>query len=130
MKKKTVKNMVIFMSMILIGGIIFVITLCNDSKVDAFDLSDFQYEIQEYKSDKILGTTENRSEAKKKAVQIWCEIYGNDIKKKKTYKVFFDEAEDVWLIKGSMLSKNMVGGVPYILIQKSDGKVLAIWHDK
>jgi len=43
--------------------------------------------------------------------------------------VLFDEESETWLVHGT-LPKNTIGGVPYILIQKSDGKVLAVWHTK
>ena len=57
------------------------------------------------------------------------EIYGESVKNKKPYNVSFDEQNQVWMIQGT-LPKNWDGGVPHILIQKSDGRILAIWHDK
>lgn len=102
-------------------------------KVGTFKLTDYNCFIEEFPSEKVLGSVDSAQLAKEKAEVIWIETYGESIKEKKPYEVSFDEENDVWLITGSMpknLFGNIKGGVPYILIQKADGKVLAVWHDK
>lgn len=65
----------------------------------------------------------------KKYDTIWLNLFGEKIKDEKPYKVFYDEQNDIWLVKSS-LPRGWIGGVVYILMQKSDGKILAIWHDQ
>ena len=36
---------------------------------------------------------------------------------------------DVWVVEGT-LAKSLMGGVPYIEIQKSDCKILVVTHGK
>lgn len=101
-----------------------------EDKVNEFSLSEYSNYIENFSSDKILGEIDNEKIAKEKAESVWIELYGDQIKReKKPYIVSFDPNNQVWLVTGS-LPKNMLGGVPYILIQKPDGKVLAVWHDK
>ena len=63
------------------------------------------------------------------AEEQWLKIYGEHVLDLKPYQVLYDAENEVWLVKG-VLPKSQIGGVPYLLIQKEDGKVLAIWHDK
>lgn len=125
----------IFVLVISIIGLIGVITAmllfnANGPKVGNFLLDEYQQYMIEFSSDKILGKVPTAKEAQKEAEQIWIEKYGKNIPNaKKPYKVFFDQSNNVWLVTGS-LHKNTVGGIPYVLIQKEDGKVLAIWHSK
>jgi len=46
----------------------------------------------------------------------------------KPFTVEFDEKNDVWIVSGNM-RKQQAGGVPFVILRKSDGKVIAIWHD-
>ena len=81
----------------------------------------------------ILGSVETASEAVEKARELWIDVYGNHVKKIKTFGVFIDTQNDVWLVCGTlkMSEKRPVsGGVPYVIIEKSTGKVIAIWHDE
>ncbi len=101
----------------------------KEETIGIFRLSDYSDPIERFPSEKILGPINSSQVAKKEAEVVWMEIYGESIKTKKPYEVLFDEANQVWLVQGT-LPKNIDGGVPYMLIQKLDGKVLAIWHDK
>lgn len=115
----------------IVGGIY--ISFFNKFKTDEtlgnFKLTDYSYAIADFPSDKVLGSVDNAQLAKENAEVIWKEIYGESIKDMRPYIVSFDNENQVWLVKGT-LQKNWKGGVPYILIQKKDGKVLAIWHTK
>lgn len=97
--------------------------------VNRFELSDYQYYIDNFPSERILGKINNSKDAAKKAENVWIELYGEDIKNEKPYQIFYNSQNDVWLIQGS-LPPNTLGGVANILIEGSTGKTLAVWHDK
>lgn len=67
--------------------------------------------------------------AKKLAEAVLYPIYGDNIKNKKPFLVTFDEENQVWIVEGQ-LPENRDGGVPYVIIQKNDGKILSVWHTK
>lgn len=66
--------------------------------------------------------------AKKEAERVWIDLYGDEVKENKPYKVFYDKQEDTWLITGS-LPPGWIGGVPYALI-RTNGEIIAVWHDE
>ncbi len=90
----------------------------------------------------LLGRTETPKDVKRKAEAIWVAIYGKGIKKtNRPYVVSYDSEREVWLVEGSVNGQwylriiefffgTTEGGAPSILIQKNDGKILAVWHDK
>lgn len=133
MNKKLILYGILFVLIVaLIGGGIYISFFKKaktDETIGAFKLMDYSYFIENFPSNKVLGSVDSAQLAKENAEVIWIETYGESIKKIKSYKVFFDEENQVWLVQGS-LQKNWKGGVPYILIQKYDGKVLAVWHGK
>lgn len=114
--------------MLFVGGAAMSI-LSQSRKVGAFDIANYSKYINEFPSERILGPTSDRKAAKQKAESLFRELYGDSVKSKKPYTVSFDEKSQVWLVEGS-LPENYDGGVPHVLIRKSDGKVLAVWHDK
>jgi len=65
--------------------------------------------------------------AVKIAIAVWLPIYGNGIYQKKPYKVKLQN--DVWIVEGT-LPADTQGGVPYIEIQRKDGKILRVMHGK
>lgn len=69
----------------------------------------------------------NEETAIKIAEAIWLPIYGENIYNKKPFKA--ELKDNIWIVKGSLPEK-MVGGVPYIEIQKSDCKILGVAHGK
>lgn len=75
------------------------------------------------------GVVSNRNAANAIAETILLSIYGETIKDNEPFDVKYDDKYQVWIIKG-VLKGNKIGGVPNIIIQKIDGKVLAIWHTK
>ena len=131
MKKRIMIICGILLIVVLTGGFI-IYNYFEKSKVKSFSLNDQTYylqAIQDFPSDKYLGEILNAEQAKEKAIKEWLDLFGNKINNEKPYQVFFDEENDVWLVKGT-LPKGRKGGVAYILIKKSDGKILAIWHDQ
>ncbi len=73
------------------------------------------------------GFVPNDTTAIKIAEAVWVAIYGEDVYKKKPYKVKLKNG--IWIVEGT-LPRNYQGGVPYILIQKKDGKILKVMHGK
>ena len=132
MKKKLLFGMVIALIISLIGGGSYMAFFKKEKPVETigtFKLADYGYFIGNFSSEKVLGPVDSAQIAKENAEIIWTEIYGESIKGKKPYEVSFDDENQVWLVYGT-LPKNWDGGIPQILIQKADGKVLAVWHDK
>ena len=76
-----------------------------------------------------MGFISDSKDLLKKVEVIWIEQYGECIKNQKPYQVFYDEANGIWLVHGTLRS-NMMGGVANILVDNDTGKVLAVWHDK
>ncbi len=119
--------------------LIFILVGCGFRETEttgAFHLEYYNNEIDYYTNNfpkegvpETLGFIDSPETAKEKAEAVWIGIYGEDIKSKKPYKVSFDGKNQVWLVQGS-LPTYMLGGVPNILIQKADGRILAIWHGK
>lgn len=61
------------------------------------------------------------------AEAIWEPIYGKSIYRKRPYVVKLKA--NTWIVEGN-LPLNSEGGVPYIEIQKEDGKILKVMHEK
>jgi hypothetical protein len=57
----------------------------------------------------------------------WLQLYGKEVLKEKPYSIIFRDS--VWIVEGT-LPKNMLGGVAYIEIRQSDGKILKVMHAK
>ena len=101
----------------------------SQSSVGSFSVDDYQYYIDKFPSSEVVGSITSAKDATKKAETIWLRVYGKDVLSKKPYQVFFDSANEVWMVQGR-LPPFMDGGVPYILIDGASGNVLAVWHDK
>jgi len=74
------------------------------------------------------GFVPNEATAIKIAIAVWTPIYGVEISKNKPYKAKLKNG--VWLVEGSLPANFTLGGVPYIEIQKTDGKILKVIHGK
>ena len=144
MKKKFLLFSIIAVLIITLVGcgvnMIFKIgTSKNEDRVGTFNLDDYSNMIDWYVENKYfpkenvpesLGFIDSPQVAKEKGVAVLKEIYGEEsLKDEEPFTVAFDEKNQAWLIQGT-LPDNMEGGVAHIIIQKSDGKVVAIWHDK
>ena len=75
------------------------------------------------------GFIPDEKTAIKIAEAVWLPIYGDSINEKKPFIATYDEEEDCWEVYGT-LPENMRGGVPEIKINKSDGKIFYVNHDK
>ncbi len=138
MNKKLLFCIIVVLICAFVGGATYMIFF-RKSEVDisnnisTFKISDYSYYIENYPSEKYLGLTNSEQIAKEKAESVWMEMYGESVKKEKPYKAFFDKSSNTWLVTGSKsrsFFNNTKGGVANIIIQMSDGKVLAVWHEK
>ena len=131
MKKKTI--VIICAIILFIGGVVAILLFNQKPKVGQFNFDEYSNYIIDFPSNIVLGPVNNAESAKDKAQSVWLQLYGESIKDEKPYQVFFDESNEMWLVTGSMpkcLFDTTKGGVANIIIRKSDGKVLAVWHDK
>ena len=101
--------------------------------VEEFSLSSYQWEIENFPSDKNVGQVDDANTAIEKAQELWLEKYSivngqtyNPINGRKI-EVSYDSENDCWHINGTLPPKSG-GGVPHAIIQR-DGKVTAVWHD-
>ncbi|RXR21462.1 YbbC/YhhH family protein [Flavobacterium stagni] len=60
------------------------------------------------------------------AEAIWLPIYGDRIYDKKPFVA--TSKDSTWIVNGTIHSEK--GGTPFIEIQKRDGKVLKVYHEK
>ena len=127
-KKNFLLTIFILIIIFLIGFLLYLTVMNN--RIFEFDLNDYRHQIDMFPSDKILGPLETPEEVKEKAVEVWNEIYGEKtIKDEKPFRVGFDENTETWMVIGSVKPFHL-GGAAKIIIRKSDGKVLAVWHEK
>ena len=125
------KNVFLLLLILVIvsGGVFLVIVQNKSPVVENFKSSDYQYYIDNFSSEENVGSIIDSKDAIKKSEIIWIKLYGENIKKEKPFKVFYDAKSKIWLVQGTLRS-NMMGGVANILIDNDTGKVLAVWHDK
>lgn len=100
-------------------AILFILLLsCNSHKI-------------ENKYSKDTNYIPDLETAKKIAEAVWWPIYGEDIL---LQKPFIGKLEnEIWYIEGNtdyMKKNRMIGGVAHVEIQKSDGKILNVYHTK
>ncbi|MDR1564013.1 MAG: YbbC/YhhH family protein [Oscillospiraceae bacterium] len=131
MKKTIIIIASIILALILaISGVIFIPRFIEAAHVGTFTLSDYSHFMEGFESERVLGATDTAKDARQKAEKVFVEIYGKSVKEEKPFLVAFDEESQVWLVSGNWPPKGSKGGAAKILIQKSDGKVLAVWHEK
>lgn len=128
-KKKVLISFLLILFITSIGGIFLVLTKNEVPNIKTFEVSKYQYYIENFSSEENIGSISNAKDLLKKVEIIWIKKYGEHIKNEKPYQVFYDEKNGIWLVQGTLRS-NMVGGVANILVENYTGKVLAIWHDK
>jgi hypothetical protein len=74
------------------------------------------------------GFVPNKETAIKIAIAVWLPIYGKKIYNEAPYQVELIDNK-IWLVQGT-LPKGKLGGVAIIKIQKKDGKILMVAHEK
>lgn len=128
-KRKLLFTFLLILFMAFIGGILVMIIKNKSPEIKTFEVSEYQYYIENFSSEDNLGFISDSKELLKKVEVIWIKQYGERIKNQKPYQVFYDDANGIWLVRGTLRS-NMHGGVANILVDNDTGKVLAVWHDK
>lgn len=131
MKSKSI--VVVFAVNFIIGSLLAILLLNQESEVGMFNFDEYSNYTIDYPSDSVLGPVNDAESAKEKAQSVWLVLFGESIEDEKPYKVFFDESNGMWLVTGSMpkrLFGSIKGSVANIIVRKSDGKVMAVWHDK
>ncbi len=126
-KRKALSLFLLVLFTAFVGGVLVVVNKAPE--VRAFEVSEYQYYIDNFPSEDNLGVISDSKDLLKKAEGIWIKKYGERIKNQKPYQVFYDEAKGIWLVQGTLRSDRM-GGVANILVDNDTGKVLAVWHDK
>ena len=128
-KRKVLFIFLLVLFIAFIFGILVVIIKNKSPEIKTFEVSEYQYYIDNFSSEDNLGFISDSKELLKKVEVIWIKQYGERIKNQKPYQVFYDEANGIWLVHGTLRS-NIKGGVANILVDNYTGKVLAVWHDK
>jgi len=72
------------------------------------------------------GCVPNSETAIRIAEAVWLPVYGDEIYDRKPFSAELI-SDSVWAVAGN-LPKDVLGGVPYIEIQKRDGKILGLGH--
>ena len=130
MKKK--KSLLIGVAAVLVVAIaVAVVVAVGQNRVKPFSVKDAHYQqmMEEFAINCMSDPVKSPKQARKAAENIWIETFGEEaIKGEKPYLVYYDEAEGVWLVTGS-LPMFTLGGVANVLIRE-DGMILAVWHEK
>lgn len=134
MSKKKIGIICFLISAVLISGVLFAINM-RRNRNNTFESGNIA-EYAEYIKDSYIpsdGFVPDSNTAQRIAENILLPIYGKSINNNKPFIVKYDEKSQVWIVEGQ-LKESLVGskggGVPYVIIQKSDGKIIAVWHDK
>ena len=109
------------------GGVALYLKIRADNAVTDFDVSKYSDITQKYgaiKADYVASA----QQAKSIAGAVWSSVYGSTAKIGTPYRVSFDKANKVWLVEGAAAKDG--SGIPHILIQQADCKILAVWFDK
>ena len=109
------------------------VTVDTEPKVENFVLQESEYLLkmmEKFPSDENVGQVSTADEAIRKATEVFAAHYGEQVKAQTPYRISLDEAEDIWHIQGTLPDENTDGGVAEILIERSTGRVLALWHTK
>ena len=129
--KKT-KSLLIGVAAVLVIAIaVAVVVVVEQNRVKPFSVKDAHYQqmMEKFEINCMGDPVNSPKQARKAAENIWIETFGEEtIKDEKPYLVYYDEAEGVWLVTGS-LPMFALGGVAKVLIRE-DGMILAVWHEK
>jgi len=99
----------------------------------AFKLAEYQWAVDAFPYDANVGQIESAETAAERALSVWAKaffgIYNKpyEYDKDRAIEVLYDIENDCWFVHGT-LPRWFVGGVPNSII-RSDGNVLAVWHD-
>ncbi len=105
-------------------------------KKDEVLKKEYQY-VMEYGDHNVLNTKDavpNKEIAVKIAEALLIPIYGEKVLEQRPFNCLLVD-ESIWFISGTLAKCSpdegvRTGGVAYVILQKKDGKVLKITHDK
>ena len=121
MTNKSFLVLIVFGIVILSGVLLISCDISNSYVIYDFNIKDYQDEIVGFPSDENIGEINDINTLMKKIEKIWIKVYGDEIKKEKPYKVFYDKKNDVWLIHGT-LPDYVMGGelhMPLLIIKRA-----------
>ena len=106
-----------------------------NGNVFKYDISNYQYELEKFPSDAIMGPIANEQDAINKATTVLYDLFSEEnVNNKKPYDAYFDNESETWLVVGStpQLEPGIawVGGTYFVIFRASDGAVLAAWGTK
>ena len=132
-KKKVFVTLIIVVIGFALGGILTIMSKSSgytiyDKNVGIFSLDDYNDIIKKFPSTFQLESVDNAGMAAQAAEKAWLEIYGDHIIDSRPYTVSMDTEKNVWLVSGQLHGKEVVGGVPFILIDRAHSRALAVWH--
>lgn len=113
-------------------GILLLIAIIihnNNRLINYFSIEEYATEMQQFPSSASFDDVSSATKARLCASQLWVQLYGVSVLREIPYQVSFDPHNDVWLVKGSISGKSF-GGTAMILISRSSGDVIAVWHDR
>ena len=94
-----------------------------------FSVEYFRQETEFSSLEEYVGAVTDAATARKQAVKIWNKLYGSwHIRGEMPYQVYYDAQSEVWHVCGT-LKEGLVGGTAHILIEKEDGRIIAVWHE-
>jgi hypothetical protein len=104
--------------------------------IGSFHLSEHQRDIDSFPLERNVGNMEDCLTAAERAKEIWIEVFGTEFNgeprdptRGRPVVVYYDDDNECWLVCGTLPPNPfLLGGVPYTII-RSDGEVLAVWHD-
>lgn len=120
--------------------------------VQEFDISQDEYYMERIANpedlDIYLGAIESPKDLMENGEALWIQMYGEEsIKPDRPYYIYYDKKADIWLMYGEpgyeiqpikrwidsieekLHHPIILGGIEYIIVQGSDGKVLAVWRE-
>ncbi|MGM9602101.1 MAG: hypothetical protein ACI3W5_11065 [Faecousia sp.] len=118
----------------IVFGICFGFSGCGAEKDPnkSFSLKEYSWAIEQYPSDKKVGSISNSEEAIASAKSLWDDEYGNfngkhfDLYIDREINVKYDSGSGCWLVYLSTTRTDILAEFPYAIIHK-DGDVRALW---
>lgn len=115
-------------------GVCFGFSGCGAEKDPntSFSLKEYSWAVEQYPSDKKVGSISNSEEAIASAKSLWDDEYGNihgvhsDLYSDTETNVKYDSGSGCWLIYLSTTRTDILASFPYAIIHE-DGDVLALW---
>lgn len=110
-------------------------TIPDEIFLGTFDLTDYQWAIDDFPFNEKVEEISDGAAAAEKAKLMWLQEFGDedqdgvitDPSLGRPVEVYYTESQDCWLVKGT-LPAGWLGAVPCAIIQ-GDGTFLALWRD-